>query len=135
MTLASRFVVAVVLFSVLGVSATGQQPLTQDESRHVSKVRKKLDHFGTETKLDVQLNDGSHHIGKLSQSGATSFVLVDPASNKSESVEYRDVKRLQPTRKEYVSQQLAKTAKGLPKVAVIALVAIAAIIVFVVVVK
>jgi hypothetical protein len=133
--LVSQFVAGVVLFSILCVSATGQQPLTQEQIRHVSKLRKKLDHYGTGTKLDVQLSDGSHHIGTLSQSGATSFILVDPASTKSEAVEYLDVKRLQPTRKEYMSQQFVKTAKGFPKVAAIALVAVAAIIVLVVVVK
>jgi hypothetical protein len=133
--LASQFVAAVVLFSVLSVSATGQQPLTQEQMRHVSKVRKKLDHYSIGTKLDVQLSDGSHHIGTLSKSDATSFVLVDYASTKSEAVDYLDVKRLRPTRKEFASQQLGKTAKGLPKVAVFALIAVAAIAVFVVVVK
>jgi hypothetical protein len=76
------------------------------------------------TKLDVRLSDGSHHIGTLSQTGSTSFVIVDPVSSKSESVDYLDVKRVQPTRKEYVSKQLGKTVNGIPKSAEIALIAV-----------
>ena len=135
MLLAKRFVAAVVFLSVLCVSATGQQPLTQEQIREVNKVRKKLAHYVTGTKLDVQLSNGSHQIGTLSQTGSTSFVLVDPASSKPEAIDYLDVKRVQPTRKEYMSQQLGKTANGLPKVAGIALLAVAAMVIVWVVVK
>jgi hypothetical protein len=130
-----RIVAAIVLFSVLCISATSQQPLTQEQIRLVNKVRKKLAHYDTGTKLDVQLSNGSHQIGTLSQTASTSFVLVDPASSKSESIDYLDVKRVQPTRKEYMSQQLGKTANGLPKAAVFGLLTVAAIAVFWVVVK
>jgi hypothetical protein len=133
--LATRFVAAIVLFSVLCVSATGQQPLTPEKIRQVNKVKKKLAHYVTGTRLDVQLNNGSHQIGTLSQTGSTSFVLVDPASSKSEAIDYLDVKRVQPTRKDYMSQQLGKTANGLPKVAGLALLTVAAIVVLWVVVK
>jgi hypothetical protein len=119
----------VILFLILCVSATGQQPLPQGQNRQANKVKKKLAHFVTGTKLDVQLSNGSHHIGVLSETGSTTFVLVDPASSKSEAIDYLDVKRVQPTRKEYLSQQLGKTANGLPKVAEIALLSVAAILV------
>jgi hypothetical protein len=123
------------LLLILCVSAAAQQPLTQDQIRHVNKVRKKLAHFDIGTKLDVQLSDGTHQIGMLNQNGSTSFVLVDPTSSKSEAIDYLDVKRVQPTRKEYMAQQLGKTANGLPKVAVAALLFLAAIAVYWVVVK
>jgi hypothetical protein len=131
---ASRLVAAIVLCSFLPTAATGQQSLTKEQVRHVNKVRNKMAHFATGTKLDVQLSDGSHQIGKLIQTGSTSFVIVDPAS-KSEAIDYLTVKRVQPTRRDYMSQQLEKTARGLPKVAVIALVAVAVIIVVGVVVR
>ena len=124
-----------ILSLILSVSATGQQPLTQEQTRHVNKVRKNLAHYDIGTKLDVQLYNGSHQIGMLNQNGTTSFVLVDPVTNKSEAIDYLDVKRVQPTRKEYMAQQLGKTANGLPKVAVAALLFLAAIAVYWVVVK
>jgi hypothetical protein len=95
----------------------------------VNKVRKKLAHYVTGTKLDVQLSDGFHQIG------STAFVLVDPASSKSGAIDYLDVKRVQPTRKEYMSQQLGKTANGLSKAASIALLTVAVVVVLWVVVK
>ncbi|MGB6745237.1 MAG: hypothetical protein WBE38_16435 [Terracidiphilus sp.] len=121
-----------ILYLILCVSATGQQPLTQEQIRQVNKVRKKLAHYITGTKLDVQLSNGSHQIETLSQAGPTSLVLVDPASSKSEAIDYLDVKRVQPTRKEYMSQQLGKTANELPK---LALITVAVILVVLVVVK
>jgi len=123
--------------SVFGFLCLSDGPAASDPGtiRHGNKIRKKLAHYITGTKLDVQLSNGSHQIGTLSQTGPTSFVLVDPASSKSETIDYLDVKRLQPTRKEYMSQQLGKTAKTLPKVAVITLVALAAVVVLWVVVK
>lgn len=124
-----------ILFLILCVSAMGQEPLTQEQTRHLNKVRKSLTHYDTGTKLDVKLIDGSHQIGVLSETGSTSFVLVDPVSSKSEDIHYLDVKRVQPTRKEYAAQQLSKTANVLPKVAVAGLLFVAAIAVYFVVVK
>jgi len=124
-----------IVFLILSISATGQQPLTQEQVRHMNKVRKNLAHYDTGTKLDVQLSNSSHHIGMLSETGSATFVLVDPASGKSEAIDYLDVKRVQPTRKEYMSQQIGKTASGLPKVAGLALLTVAAIVVLWVVVK
>jgi hypothetical protein len=124
-----------ILSLILCVSATGQQPLTQEQVRHANKVRSKLAHYGTGTKVDVQLSNGSHHIGTLSETGSATFVLVDPASSKSEAIDYLDVKRVQPTRKEYISRQIGKTASGLPKVAGLALLTVAVIVVLSVVVK
>jgi hypothetical protein len=124
-----------ILLLNLCVSAAGQQPLSQEQIRHVSKVRRNLAHYHMGTKLDVKLSDGSHKIGVLTQTGSTSFVLVDPVSNKPEAINYLDVKKVQPTRKEYAAQQLSKTARGLPKVAVTALLFVAAIAVYFVVVR
>jgi hypothetical protein len=123
------------LFLILRISAMSQQPLPQQQLRQANKIRKKLAHFDAGTKLDVLLSNGSHHIGMLSETGSAIFVLIDPASSKPEAIDYLDVKRVQPTRKEYMSQQLGKTASSLPKVAGIALLAVAAIIVLVVVAK
>jgi hypothetical protein len=124
-----------ILSLILCASATGQQPLTQQQTHHVNKVIKSLAHYDTGTKLDVLLNNGSHQIGTLSQTGSTSFVLIDPVTHKPATIDYLDVKRVWPTRKEYLSQQLAKTANGLPKTAGIALLVVAAIAVVWVVVK
>jgi hypothetical protein len=117
------------------VWATGQQALTQQQIRQMNKVRKNLAHYGTGTKLDVQLGNGSHKIGTLNQIGSTSLVLIDPASSKSEAIDYLDVKRVKPTRKEYMSQQLGKAVNGLPKVLGITLLVVAAIAVLVLVGK
>ena len=113
-----------ILSLILCIPATGQEPMTQQQIRQVNKVRKNLAHYDTGTKLDVRLRNGSHHFGTLSQTGSTSFVIVDPVSSKSEAIDYVDVKRVQPTRKEYLSQQLGKTAKGIPRSAEIALVTV-----------
>jgi len=117
------------------VSATGQQALPQEQTRQATKVRKKLAHFVTGTKLDVQLSNGSHHPGKLSDTGSANFVLVDPVSGKAEAIDYQDVKRVQPVRKEYIAQQIGKTANSLPRVAGIALLTVAAVAILFVVVK
>jgi hypothetical protein len=65
----------------------------------VNKVRKSLAHYDTGTKLDVQLSDGSHHIGTLTETGPVSFVLIDSVSSKSQTVDYLDVKRVKPSGK------------------------------------
>jgi hypothetical protein len=122
-----------ILSLILCISATGQEPMTPQQIRQVNKIRKNLAHYDTGTKLEVRLSNGSHHIGTLSQTGSTSsFVLVDPVSGKSEALDYVDVKRVRPTRKEYLSQQLRKSANSLPKTAEIALITVGvAILVFV----
>ena len=82
------------LFLIFCISATGQEPLTQGQIHHVSKVKKNLAQYDTGTKLDVQLSDGSHHIGTLTETGPTGFVLIDSASSRSQSIDYLDVKRV-----------------------------------------
>jgi hypothetical protein len=121
------------LFLIIHVSAAGQQALTPQQIRQVNKVRKNLAHYGTGTKLDVQLGNGSHKIGTLSQIGSTSFVLIDPVSSKSEAIDYLELKRVRPTRKEYMSQQLGKAVNGFPKVLGLTLLTVAVIAVFVIV--
>ena len=103
---------------ILPVSAGGQQPLTQQEIRQVNKIRKKLGHYATGTMLVVRLNDGSHLAGALSQTGPTSFVLLNPVSRMPESIDYLNVKGVQLTRKEYASQTAKKTVNGLAIAAV-----------------
>jgi len=124
-----------ILSLIFCVVAMGQEPLTQDQIRHVDKVRKSVARYDLGTKLDVRLGNGAHQIGILNQAGQTSFILVDSETSKSVAIDYLNVKRVQPTRKEYMDQQLGKTAKGLPKVAVSALIFVAVIAVFFVVVK
>jgi hypothetical protein len=114
MSITNRLVAIIVLFSFLCVSVTGQQPMTQEQIHHVNKVVKNLAHYDTGTKLDVLLYNGSHLIGTLGQAGSTSFLLVDPVTHKPATIDYLDVKRVRPTRKEYMSQQLGKTANALP---------------------
>lgn len=121
-----------ILALILCISATGQEPMTPQQIRQVNKIRKNLAHYSTGTNLEVRLSNGAHQIGTLSQAGSISFVLVDPLSGKSEAIDYVDVKRVQPTRKEYVSQQLRKTAKSLPKTAEIALITVGVVLLVVV---
>lgn len=83
-----------VLFLILCISATGQEPMTQKQTRQLNKVRATLAHYDTGTKLDVRLNDGTHHIGKLTEAGSTSFVLIDSVSNTPQTVDYLDVKHV-----------------------------------------
>jgi hypothetical protein len=114
------FSLLLILSLTLCIPATGQEPMTQQQIRQVNKVIKNLAHYDMGTKLDVRLSDGSHHIGTLSQTGSTSFVLVDPVSGKPEVIDYLGVKRLQPTRKEFFSQQVGKSVDEIPKIAGIA---------------
>jgi hypothetical protein len=130
-----RYVVAVVLLFAVTLSATGQespQPPptpapTPAQTRHINKVMRKVTRYDAGTKLDVQLNDGSHKIGKVSETGSTSFVLVDSVSGAAQTIDYLDVKRVQPTRKEYAAQQINKTRRLLPKFAIAALVIVAVV--------
>jgi hypothetical protein len=126
-----RLFAANILLFTLSVSALCQQSptptLTPAQTRQINKVMKKLGHFDPGTKLDIQLNDGSHQIGKVSNTGSTSFILVDSVSGKTQTIDYFDVKRVQPTRKEYAVQQLNKTTNALPKIAVAAVLIVAAL--------
>lgn len=114
-----RYGVAVALLFAVTLSASGQQSPQSDfspaQTRHINKVIKKLAHFDGDIKLDVQLEDGSHKIGRVRETGSASFVLVDPVSGAAQTIDYLDVKRVQPTRKEYAAQQAKKTANALPK--------------------
>jgi hypothetical protein len=136
---ATRFVAAIFLFSALCGPATSQetppQPLTPQQIHQVNKVRKFLALFDAGTGLDVQVNSGFHYTGRLGQVGTTSFTLNDAVNNKPQAIDYLDVKRVKPNRKDYMSQQLAKTAKGLPNNVVAPLIIVAAVIVLWVVVK
>ena len=119
MPLVTRFVAAILLFSVLCGSATGQepQPLTPQQIRHANKVMKSLAHYDTGIMLDVLLNDGTHQIGILSQVTSSSFVLTDKVTHKPETIDALNVKRVWLTRKEYAAQQARKTVSALPIVA------------------
>jgi hypothetical protein len=118
--LATRIVAAILLFSALCGSATGQQPppLTPQQVHQVNKVRKFLALFDAGTRLDVQVNSGFHYTGRLGQLGSTSFALTDAVTNKPQAIDYLDVKRVKPNRKDYMSQQLAKSVKPLPTIGV-----------------
>jgi hypothetical protein len=135
--LATRFVATILLFSALCGPAIGQepQPLSQQQIRQVNKVRKFLALFDAGTRLDVQVKSGFHYTGKLGQMGSTSFTLNDSVTNKPQDIDYLDVKRVKPNRKDYMSQQAKKTAKGLPKNVAAPLIVVAAVIIFWVVVK
>jgi hypothetical protein len=122
-----RLVAAVVLLFAFTASAIGQQSPqppptpapTPARTHQINKVMRQLGRFDPGTKLDVQLHDGSHKIGKVSETGSTSFVLIDSVSGAAQTIDYLDVKRVQPTRKEYAAQQLHKTANSLPKLLII----------------
>lgn len=100
-------------FLALGLSATAQQPPSQQQSRHDYKLAKKLAQYDSGTKLDVQLSNGEHHIGTLTASDQNAFVLLDPVSGNSDSISYQDVKRIRPIREEQFAQQLGLAGRGL----------------------
>src|ERR1700733_11391816 len=95
---AIRIFAAMILFSALCGSATGQQPqpLTQQQIHQVNKVRKFLALFDAGTRLDVRVNSGSHYTGRLGEIGTTSFTLIDAATQKPLAIDYLDVKRVKP---------------------------------------
>jgi len=126
-----RHFAACILLFTLSVSALCQQSatpiVTSAQTRQINKVMKKIARFDPGTKLNIQLNDGSHQIGKVSGAGSTSFVLVDSVSGKTQTIGYLDVKRVQPTRKEYAEQQLGKTANALPIIGIVVVVLVVAL--------
>jgi hypothetical protein len=114
--IATRFVAAILLFSFLCGSVTGQepQPLTPPQIRQINKVRKNLDLFNAGTRLDVRVKSGYQYTGRLGQMGSTSFTLIDAVLNKPLAIDYLDVKRVKPNRKDYASQQAKNTLAVLP---------------------
>lgn len=116
MSIATRFVAAILSFSILCGSATGQQPqpLTPQQIHQVNKVRRNLALFDAGTRLDVRVNSGLHYTGRLGQIGSTSFTLIDAVTNKPQAIDYLDVKRVKPNRKDYASQQAKNTLAVLP---------------------
>jgi hypothetical protein len=129
-----RLVAAVVLLFAFTASAIGQQSPqpptpapTPAQTHQINKVMRQLGRFDPGTKLDVQLHDGSHKIGKIGETGSTSFVLVDSVSGAAQTIDYLDVKRVQPTRKEYAAQQLKKSANSLPKLAIATVIIVVAL--------
>jgi hypothetical protein len=117
--IATRFVAAILLFTVLCGSATGQepQPLTPQQIRQINKVRKNLALFDAGTRLDVRVKSGYQYTGRLGQMGSTSFTLIDAVLNKPLALDYLDVKRVKPNPKDYLAQQAKKTVSALPIVA------------------
>jgi hypothetical protein len=113
-----------ILSLILCIPAAGQEPMNRQQIHQINKVKRNLAHYEAGTKLEVQLGNGSHHIGTLSQTGPTSFALLDPLSSQSEVINYLAVKRVQPTRKEYLSQQIRKTANSIPKTTEIAVITV-----------
>ena len=113
-----------ILSLILCIPAAGQEPMNRQQIHQINKVKRNLAHYEAGTKLEVRLGNGSHHIGTLSQTGPTSFVLLDPLSSQSEVINYLAVKRVQPTRKEYLSQQIRKTANSIPKTTEIAVITV-----------
>ncbi len=105
MSMMNRSVAAIVMLSFLCVSLTGQQPLTQQQSRHVKKVMNSLAHYDEGIRLDVLLNNGAHELGTLSQTGPTSFDLLDPVTHHPQTIAYLDVKRIRPNQRDYAAQQ------------------------------
>jgi hypothetical protein len=131
---AIRIFAAMVLFSVLCGSAAGQepQPLTQQQIHQVNKVRKFLALFDAGTRLDVRVNSGFHYTGRLGEMGTTSFTLIDAATKKPQAIDYLDVKRVKPNRKDYMSQQLAKSVTPLPTILICTLIFVVVIFLLVV---
>ncbi len=135
MPLATLFVAAILLYSVLCGSVTGQepQPLTPQQVRQINKVRKNLDLFDAGTRLDVRVKSGYQYTGRLGQMGSTSFTLIDAVLNKPLAIDYLDVKRVKPNPKDYLAQQAKQTVDALPIVA--ACVGVAVLLLLVVVIK
>ena len=123
-----RQVAAAVLLFALPLTAIGQQspqtaPTPASASTQAStpapetasapaptpqmiKVMKSLSRYEEGTKLDLRLNDGSHQIGKVSETWPTYFVIVESASGKARTIHYIDVAGVRPTGKEYVAHQV-----------------------------
>jgi hypothetical protein len=76
------------------------------------KVMKNLSRYEEGTKLDIRLTDGSHQVGKVSETFATYFVFVDSVSGKNRNIDYLDVEGVHPTGKGALAHQLNKSTNG-----------------------
>jgi hypothetical protein len=95
----------------------------------MNKVMKGLSRYDAGTKLDIRLKDGSHQLGKVSETWSTYFVFVDAVSGKARSIDYLDVEGVRPTGKEYVARQVHRgfTEPGLVIGAVVVIAALGVI--------
>ena len=130
----ARHVAAVVLLFALTVTAIGQQspqltptpastptqastptPVTAPTpapTRQMIKVMKRLTRYDAGTKLDIRLTDGSHQIGKVSETRSTDFVFVDSMSGKARTIDYLDVAGVRSMGKGSMARQLDKATNG-----------------------
>ncbi len=147
-----RFVAAVVVLFALTVSAIGQEtaqstPATASApdppssaaaanstatpapapTHQMIKVMKSLTRYDEGTKLDIRLNDGSHQIGKVSETLSTYFVFVDSASGKDRIINYIDVDSVRATSKEQAARELHKIRNSVPGLVIVAVAAIVAL--------
>ena len=123
-----RLVAAVVLIFSFTVTAIGQQspqltptpastptPVTAPtpaQTHQMIKVMKRLTRYDAGTKLDIRLTDGSHQIGKVSETRSTDFVFVDSVSGKARTIDYLDVEGVRPMGKGSMARQLDKATNG-----------------------
>jgi hypothetical protein len=129
-----RLVAAVVLLFALTATAIGQQSPqltptpasapasaspaapamtpTPAQTHQMVKVMKSLSRYDEGTKLDIRLNDGSHEIGKVSETRSTYFVFADSVSGKTRTIDYLDVESIRPMGKGSLARQFDKSANG-----------------------
>jgi hypothetical protein len=129
-----RPVAAVVLLFAFSVTAVGQQapqlapppasapvpastptPATAPApapTQQMIKVMKSLSRYEEGTKLDIRFTDGSHQVGKVSETFSTYFVFVDSVSGKTRNIDYLDVEGVHPTGKGSLARQLNKSTNG-----------------------
>ena len=121
-----RHVAAVVLLFALNLTAIGQQTPqltptpastpalapTPAQTQQMMKVMRSLSRYDEGAKLDSRLTDGSHQIGKVSETFSTNFVFVDSVSGKARTIDYLDVEGVRPMGKGSLSHQFDKSANG-----------------------
>ncbi len=129
-----RQVAAVVMLFALTATAIGQQspqltpapasmpgqpsttaPATTPTAaptRQMIKVMKSLTRYDEGTKLEIRLTDGSHQIGKVSETFSTYFIFVDSVSGKARTIDYLDVEGVRPMGKGSLAHQFDKSANG-----------------------
>jgi len=123
-----QLVAAAVLLLALTVTAIGQQspqltptpastpaPATAPTAvptRQMIKVMKSLTRYDEGTKLDIRLTNGSHEIGRVSETQTTYFVFVDSVSGKARTIDYLDVEGVRPMGKGSLARQFDKSANG-----------------------